>query len=115
SSSLRSRIVFIAYTRSGSFGSAVIWPKYQPRCQMRGSPLALFQCAPPSFERYRPPSSASTIAYTRSGAAFEIAMPMRPTFLCAKPSVSCVQCAPPSVDLYKPEPGPLAGGYTFQG
>ena len=38
-------------TRSAFFGSAVIPPKYQPRCQMRLSPLSLLQLAPASSER----------------------------------------------------------------
>src|SRR6185437_11809916 len=97
--------------RSGFFGSAVICPKYQPRCQMRGSPLVFFQVLPASSERYRPPSSASTIAYMRSGAAAEIAMPIRPRSFEGNPWPSMwVQVLPPSVDLYKPEPGPFDGG-----
>ena len=38
-------------TRSAFFGSTVIPPKYQPRCQMRLSPLTWVQVAPSSSER----------------------------------------------------------------
>ena len=36
---------------SGFFGLTVSWPKYQPRCQMRGSPVTFDQFAPASSER----------------------------------------------------------------
>ena len=43
----------VSHTHSWSafFGLAVTPPKYQPRCQMRLSPLTLRQVAPASSER----------------------------------------------------------------
>src|SRR5260370_7966140 len=54
------------YTTSGFFGSTKISLMYQ-KPVMRRSSVALFQLAPPSSERYKPPffSFASTIKYTR--------------------------------------------------
>src|SRR6185312_15212257 len=100
----------MTYSLSGSFGSTVTRSKYQPRPQMRASASARCQVAPASSERYRPPSLASMIAYTRSGLLGATATPILPTPAVGKPWPSCFHVAPPSVDLYRPLPGPLEGG-----
>ena len=75
----------------------------QSRCS-----LTLVQVWPPLSERNTPPSSASTIAQTRSGFAGETVMPTLPTIPLGKPGlrVISVQVSPPSVDLKMPLPGP---------
>src|SRR5215469_13795246 len=83
---------------------------------MRLSLETRVKCAPASSLRYRPPCLASASAYTTLGSEGATARPTWP-----KPSLSMpfwvisLQVSPPSTDLYTPEPGPLEGGYTFQG
>src|SRR5512135_3325627 len=106
----RYKDVFATYTVFASLGSAVMPPKYQPRCHNRFSFASRRQLAPASSERYIPPALASTTAYTRLGSATDTSMPMRPNPSLGRPCVSCFQVLPPSVDLYSPLPGPFDGG-----
>src|SRR6185436_17905456 len=64
--------------------------------------------APPSSDRNTPPSSASTIAQTRSWLAAETVTPIFPTTPLGRPSLRVIsfQVSPPSVDLKRPLPGP---------
>ena len=75
----------------------------QRRCS-----FTLVHVCPPLSERNTPPSSASTIAHTRSGFAGDTVIPTLPTMPRGKPliRVNSVHVSPPSVDLKMPLPGP---------
>src|SRR5437588_1571593 len=81
---------------------------YQARCRRFLDSVVFVDVRPPLSERKMPPSSASTIAHTRSGFAGETATPILPTVPRGRPGarVSSVQVSPPSVDLKRPLPCP---------
>src|SRR5215211_2478581 len=66
------------------------------------------QVAPPSSDRYSPPSVASMLVHTRFGSAGETATVILPRTPAGSPGlrVSSVHVSPPSVDLYSPDPAP---------
>ena len=74
---------------------------------MRSS-LIRSQVAPPSSERKSPPSSASTMAQTRSARAGETATPILPLSPAGKPGLPLRSCqlSPPSVERQSPLSGP---------
>src|SRR5262249_58825016 len=55
------------------------------------------------------------MAYTRRESDGANATPMRPSFSDGRPAVTCFHVSPPSSERQRPVPGPLEGGYTFQG
>src|SRR5438046_10420022 len=85
-----------AYTTSEFFGSTVTLMKYHGRASSPRLPLTRRQLIPPSSDRYIPPESASTKAYTRLGVAGAMARPILP-ISDGSPFFSCVQLSPPSV------------------
>ena len=64
-----------------------------------------FTHLPASSLRYKPPSSASTMANTRSGLAGDTATPIFPMSF-GSPCASRVHVSPPSTDFQIPLPGP---------
>src|SRR5579859_4569002 len=70
--------------------------------------FTLVHAFPPFSERNIPPSSASTIAQTRSVFTGDTATPMRPRIPLGIPEarLRSVHVSPPSVDLKSPLPGP---------
>jgi hypothetical protein len=70
--------------------------------------LTFVHVAPPFSERKTPPSSASTMAHTRSGLAADAVTPILPTMPRGSPAlrVMSVHVSPPSVDLKRPLDGP---------
>ena len=81
--------------------------KYQGRRRKRRSSFKRSHVAPPLSERNRPPSSASTMAQTRSDRAGETATPILPSSPAGSGwRESSVQVSPPSVDVYRLLSGP---------
>ena len=70
--------------------------------------MTLAQVRPALSERKTPPSSASTIAQTRSEFTGETATPMMPTVPFGRPCalVTSFHVSPPSVLFHNPDPGP---------
>src|SRR5262249_53395645 len=94
-----------AYTTSEFFGSTVMLMKYHGLACSPRLPLMRRHVAPASSERYMPPESASTNAYTRFGVAGAMARPIRP-IIDGSPVPSRVHVSPPSVVFQMPEPTP---------
>src|SRR5207237_7498275 len=89
-------------------GSATTYVKYPARFLISLSPPERAHVAPPSFERTRPPESASTSAHTRSWLTGETARPILPMIPCGSPRLRVISfhVSPPSVDFQIPLPGP---------
>src|SRR5438132_6740792 len=83
--------------------------KENARCHHRRSRFTLVHVAPPSSDRKRPPSFASTIAYRRRlspPATAIVIFPRTSDFGSPGFFVSSFHVVPPSVDLKRPLPGP---------